>query len=335
MKGCEHPFVTVIVPTYNRKGLLRECLASLLAQTYAEDCYEIIIVDDGSTDGTEDLVDCMAHGSSPELRYFRQSNRGPAAARNLGMKNARGEIIAFTDDDCIASATWLQNGIRRFGAGQIAAVQGQTLPTERVRLQILPPRFSYTLQVTDESWTYPTCNMFYRKQAILDVGGFNERYRKAGPEDTDLAWRIREKGMKIVFSSDPLVYHAVHYDTLTDRVRSMKRYQFEPLLFGDHPCLRKNLLLGFVYSKEIIHAPFFGLATVAVFLALLRGVLLPPAAILVLTWIIVYLWSNVLVDRNIRLFPIRIALFPIKILLHSSKFFHRLVGSVKYGRLVI
>jgi hypothetical protein len=146
---------------------------------------------------------------------------------------------------------------------------------------------------------------------------------------------MREKGMKIVFSSEPLVYHAVFYDTLTDRLRSMKRYQFEPLLFRDHPYLRKNLLFGFVYSKEIVHAPFFTLAVVAGLLSALMGASLVLAAILAAIWIAIYLWSNVLVDRNVRQFPLRIALSPIKLLLHSSKFFHRLVGSVKYGSLVI
>lgn len=334
MKGCEHPFVTVIVPTYNRKGLLRECLASLLSQTYAEDCYEIIIVDDGSTDGTKGLVDRVAHGSSPELRYFRQSNRGPGAARNLGIKNARGEIIAFTDDDCIASPTWLQNGIRPFGAGQIAAVQGQTLPAEQVRLRFFPPRFSYTVQVTGETWPYPTCNMFYRRQAILDVDGFNERYRTAA-EDADLAWRIKEKGMKIVFSGDVLVHHAVSYYTLAARLTFMKRCQFEPLLFREHPRLRKHLLFGFVLGKEIVHVPFFILAVVVGVLSAARGAGLAAAAILAAIWIALYLWSNVFVDGNFGHFPLRIALCPAKLLLHIPKFFYRLLGSIRYRSLVI
>ncbi len=334
MKGCEHPFVTVIVPTYNRRALLRECLASLLSQTYAEDCYEIIIVDDGSTDGTDDLVDCMAHGSSPELRYFRQSNRGPAAARNLGMKTARGEIIAFTDDDCIASPTWLENGTRPFGAGDIAAVQGQTLPTEPMRVRFFPPRFAYVVQVTEETWPYPTCNMFYRTQAILDVGGFNEQYRAAA-EDADLAWRIKDRGMKIVFSDDVLVHHAVSYYTLAARLAFVKRSQFEPLLFREHPHLRKHLLFGFVHGKEILHVPFFILAIIAGVLSLLRGAGLVATAILAVIWFALYLWSNVFVDSNLRDFPLRIALCPAKLLLHIPKFFYRLLGSIRYRSLVI
>ena len=293
-----------------------------------------MVVDDGSTDGTESLVRNMAEGSTPELRYLRQDNKGPAAARNLATSRARGEIVAFTDDDCIASATWIEKGVGSF-ADDVVGVEGRTLPAERVRLQFFPPRFSYTLEVTEERWTYPTCNMFYRKRAILDVGGFNEEYRTAGPEDADLAWRIRGKGMKIVFSGEPLVYHAVLYDTLADRLRSMKRHQFEPLLFRDHPHLRKNLLFGFVYSPETLHAPIFILAILVGLLSGLLGASLVSAAILALMWFIVYLWSNVLVDRNVRQFPFRIAMFPIKLLLHSWKFFYRLMGSVKYRSVII
>jgi glycosyltransferase involved in cell wall biosynthesis len=331
----QKPRVSVVICTYNRHALLTECLTSLFSQTYPKEDYEIIVVDDGSTDGTEGVVRELGQTSKRAPRYLRQENKGPGAGRNLGIKNARGEIIAFTDDDCIASETWIENGVPYFADDDIVGVEGRTLPAEPVRLQVFPPRFSYTLQVTDESWTYPTCNMFYRKRAILDVGGFNEEYRAPGPEDADLAWRMREKGMKIVFSSEPLVYHAVLYYTLADRLRSMKRYQFEPLLFRDHPRLRKNLLLGFVYSKEVVHAPFFVLTVLAGLLGSLLGASLLPAAILAVMWTVVYLWSNVLVDQNVRQFPLRIALFPVKLLLHSTKLYYHLLGSIRYRSLII
>lgn len=333
MKGGNHPFVTVIVPTYNRKALLQECLTSLLAQTYPKDCYEIIIVDDGSTDGTEGFVQSMAQSPNPRVSYFNQDNRGPAAARNLALKNAQGEIIACTDDDCIASATWLENGVGCFAEDDIVAVQGRTLPAEPVRLRFLPPRFSHTVEITDETQTYPTCNMFYRKRAILDVGGFNEEYTMG--EDADLAWRLKEKGMEIVFSKEPLVYHAVLYDRLPAKLRFMKRCQSEPLLFREHPHLRKNLLFGFVHAKEVVHIPFFILAILAGLSGALLGAGLLPAAILAVMWTVVYLWSNVLVDQNVRQFPLRIALFPVKLLLHSTKLYYHLLGSIRYRALVI
>jgi glycosyltransferase involved in cell wall biosynthesis len=334
LAGEKSPLVSVVICTYNRRSLLRECLTSLLNQTYPKDDYEIIVVDDGSTDGTEALLREMATKPGPRLRHFRQDNKGSAAARNLGIRNAQGQIIASIDDDCIATECWIEGAVPHFGDGDIVGVQGQTLPAEPVRLHFFPPRFSYTVEVTKEVPNHPTCNVFYRKQAILDVGGFNEKFKMTGAEDADLAFRIEEKG-KVVFDPDVLVYHAVFYDTLTDRLRFMKRYQYEPILIKEYPHLRKDLMFGFIYSKEVVHAPFFFLAALAGLLSAVVGASLLPAAILALIWFAVYLWSNVLVDQNVRQFPLRIALFPIKLLLHSTKLYYHLLGSVRYRTLIV
>ena len=92
---------SVVVPTYNRVSTLRQCLKGLLIQDHPD--YEIIVVDDGSTDGTAEVL--MQEFSS--IRYFQQKNAGPAAARNRGLQAATGEIIAFTDDDCLTPPDWL------------------------------------------------------------------------------------------------------------------------------------------------------------------------------------------------------------------------------------
>jgi glycosyltransferase involved in cell wall biosynthesis len=327
------PLVSVVICTYNRRALLRHCLTSLFTQTFPKDDYEIIVVDDGSTDGTQTLLQGVAQEAGPALSALRQENKGSAAARNLGISNARGRIIASIDDDCVATECWIENAIPYFADDNIVGVQGQTLPAEPVRLQFFPPRFSYTLEVRDAVWTHPTCNMFYRKQAILDVGGFNETF-KICAEDVDLALRLERVG-RIVFSKDALVHHAVYYDTLTERLTFMRRYQYEPILFKEHPGLRKNLLFGFVYSKEVVHAPFFILASLLGLLAFVMNATLVPAAGLAVTWILVYLWSNVLVDRNVKYFPLRIALSPIKLLLHSTKLYYHLLGSIRYRSLIV
>ena len=331
---AKKPLVSVVICSYNRRALLRDCLTSLFTQTFPKDDYEIIVVDDGSTDGTQALLEEMAQKPGAPLRALRQENKGSAAARNLGIANAQGQIIASIDDDCVATASWIENAVPYFTERDIVGVQGQTLPAEPVRLHFFPPRFSYTLEVTGSVWTHPTCNMFYRKQAILEVGGFNEEFRMPGPEDADLAFRLEEKG-QIVFSPQVLVYHAVFYDTLAERLRFMRRYQYEPILIREHPQLRKDLPLGFIYSKEVVHVPFFVAAFLAALLATLLRASLLPAAILALVWAIVYLWSNVVVDRQVRLFPLRVALAPIKLLLHSTKLYYHLLGSIRYRSLIV
>jgi glycosyltransferase involved in cell wall biosynthesis len=334
MGSDSRPVVSVVICSYNRRSLLRECLTSLFAQTYSKEDYEIIVVDDGSTDGTDAVLQEMASRPGPPLRYFAQENKGSATARNLGIAHAGGEIIASIDDDCVATETWIDNAIPYFADDDVVGVQGQTLPVEPVHLHLFPPRFSYTMQITHATWNRQTCNVFYRRQAIMDVGGFNEDYGMTGAEDADLAFRIEEKG-KIVFAAEALVHHAVFYDTLAERLRFMKRYQYEPILFRDYPHLRKSLLLGFIHSREVVHAPFFIMAVVWALLAVILRARLVPSAFLALAWIIVYLWTNVLVDGNLRLYPIRFALFPVKLALHSTKLFYLVVGSIRYRSLII
>ncbi|MDI6642063.1 MAG: glycosyltransferase family A protein, partial [Elusimicrobiota bacterium] len=99
-------FFTIIIPTYNRKNVLRKCLNALSNQVCKSD-FEVIIIDDGSTDGTEDFVKQLISITPYYVRYFRQKNKGPAAARNVGIKNATGEIILFMGDDIIADSNLL------------------------------------------------------------------------------------------------------------------------------------------------------------------------------------------------------------------------------------
>jgi glycosyltransferase involved in cell wall biosynthesis len=93
--------ISAVVPTFNRIATLRQTLTALAAQDYPD--YEIIVVDDGSSDGTGDVVT----REFPAVRYVRQPNRGPAAARNVGIRAALGDIVAFTDDDCLPPVDWL------------------------------------------------------------------------------------------------------------------------------------------------------------------------------------------------------------------------------------
>ena len=109
VKMREAPMVSVVIPTYNRKDMLKECLESLFNQTYPKERYEIIVVNDGSTDGTEEVLNEYAKKAPCAFKWFTQQNKGPCVARNLGVKNARGEIICFIDDDCVAEKKWIEN----------------------------------------------------------------------------------------------------------------------------------------------------------------------------------------------------------------------------------
>ncbi len=198
--------VSVVIPTFNRGGTLRQTLTGLIVQDYPD--YEIIIVDDGSTDGTDDMV----MREFPSVRYLRQPNRGPAAARNVGIRMSSGVIVAFTDDDCLPPSDWLTrlvDGYTRYP--EVVGVGGYLeAPAEVLKHNILARYERYVTreqyQARDEEvlggFECPaggTCNMSYRKSVLTEVGGFDEGFRYAAGEDADLKWRIVRQGYQLLY----------------------------------------------------------------------------------------------------------------------------------------
>lgn len=197
---------SVIVPTYNRQATLRQTLAALATQVDAD--YEVIVVDDGSMDGTSEIV---AH-AFPTVRLIRQPNRGPAAARNHGIQESTGEIIAFTDDDCVPPADWLAricDGYARYP--EVAGVGGYLEPPRAILNDNIFARYEQYVArslygVADhevvggfECPAGGTNNMSYRRTILEQIGGFDETFPYAAGEDADLKWRICQTGAQLLY----------------------------------------------------------------------------------------------------------------------------------------
>lgn len=196
--------ISVVIPTYNREESLRKCLRAVTSQDYPD--YEVIVVDDGSRKGTR----AMVVREFSDLIYLRQeTNRGPAAARNRGIRFARGEIIAFTDDDCIPSKDWLSKLAAGFESHPSAgAIGGLQEPPEEIwrsnpiaRYDRYQTRVIY--QLGDGVKTgYPmpvgTNNLMMKKRQLLELGGFDELFPGAGGEDADLLHRLAQSGKPTV-----------------------------------------------------------------------------------------------------------------------------------------
>ena len=272
------PFVSVIIATYNMRDLLRAAVESLYKQSYPRDRFEIIVVDNSSTDGTEDMVHSLQQKSPCLLRYYRKENEGPGSSRNLGIAKAEGTIIAFTDSDCVVDHDWLKNGIAKMGGG-IGLVQGKTIPNPEQTLWT----FSRTQNVTKENGMYPTCNIFYRKEVLDIVGGFSHDFcglnwfgkPRWGGEDTDLAWRVKKQGWGSVFADDAIVYHHIFPLRPWETIISLRKYQFQglfyamPYLVKKHPELREHLYYRYFLSKR---KAFFDI----LFLSVVSGILIHP-----------------------------------------------------------
>lgn len=202
------PFVSIVVCVYNDEAYLIPCLESLKRQTYPD--FEIIVVDDGSTDGCGNIAKGMEG-----IVYIYQDNQGPSVARNHGVTKAKGKFVAFTDSDCEVKEDWLEQLIRCFD-DSVAAVGGRQVghPQDNEFAKKVD-RFLRAIGFIGD-YVKPhnklkevshnaSCNSGYRKSAILEVGGFREGLFPG--EDVDLDKRLRDKGYKILFTPEAVVYH--------------------------------------------------------------------------------------------------------------------------------
>jgi len=226
-------FVSVVVPTYNRKEALIQCINSLLMQEYPKDKYEVIVVDDGSKDGTEKEVEQIAEENSI-LKYHKQQNQGPGAARNRGIKKAKGKIILFIDDDCIAEKNWIKEHLKGYTDEKIGGVGGgiQIPKTDSIIEKYGNTLLNYKKLVGKDGLirTGPiTCNASYRKKALIAVNGFDEKLRQY--EDGDLGIKIAGKGYTFKYLPNAKITHK-HRMGLKELIRQHYNYGIGGALLG-------------------------------------------------------------------------------------------------------
>lgn len=237
--------ISVIIPTYNRKLKLKACLDSLFAQSYPRDAFEIIVIDDESVDGSEDML-CALSKINSNLRYFIQSHSGPAAARNLGIKHARAGIVGFTDSDCILDKDWVKGMVQAHSLEKhVAAIGGSTeVDSNNIKAQV--SQFlsdgAIETQISGKFETifFPTCNVSFKRDYL--VSGFSELFPLPAGEDLDFFWRLFKKGSRFSYQKDIKVFHDCH----TDLVSFLKQaYMYGrgnylvQYMHQDHPLLKE------------------------------------------------------------------------------------------------
>jgi glycosyltransferase involved in cell wall biosynthesis len=238
------PRVSVIVPVRDRRDLLRRTLDALAAQTMTD--HEVLVVDDGSTDGSAEEAERDRAAGRP-VAVLDGSGRGAVAARSLGVRAARGEVLAFTDSDCEPDPGWLAAGVAGIDAGA-DLVQGPTVPTRRVAA------LERSVAVGYEDGLYATCNLFLRRSAFDAAGGFDaglgDRFgfrpgrhlRDLGfGEDSLLGWRVRVAG-RTAFVAEALVRHHVFRAQPGEVLRRAWNTGGFPALVREAPGLRRTLL---------------------------------------------------------------------------------------------
>lgn len=213
--------ISVVIPTFNRQTVLRQCLAALQIQDYPD--FEVLVVDDGSTDGTDKLIAT----EFPWVRYFRQANQGQAVARNTGIQAAQGDVVAFTDDDNVVPADWLSrhaDGYQRYP--NISGVGGRCEPPQEVwqknvfaRLDLWITWYIYGLTPDRQEYTAEglgapsaTNNVSYRRSVLMTVGGFSPKpSRRVVGEERELRERLCAQGYTHYLYLPLNVLHLRHY----------------------------------------------------------------------------------------------------------------------------
>jgi glycosyltransferase involved in cell wall biosynthesis len=278
------PTVTAIVPTFNRAASLAETLRALAAQDYPYDRYEIVVVDNSSTDNTEEVVELARRASPVPIRYFRKENRGPAVSRNYAIARSTGEVLAFTDSDCQMPADWVRTGVANLREG-VGFVAGPVLPVNHP--DRIPGFFAHQIDHGREDFIYATANVFYRRSIVEALGGFNESFgaypwgTPVGGEDTDLAWRVKRAGFRSVFAPGNAVYHEA--TTLPAKTWLIEpiRAQVLPRLVRNLPELRSGLWHRYFLSRA---NALYDLAVVGCVFALLTRRKRPLALVLPWVW---------------------------------------------------
>ena len=251
--------VSVVIPTYNRLPILRKCLVALENQIFIDENnnYEIVIVDDGSTDGTtewlENNIDFFPH-----VILFEQPHGGPAQGRNLGVEKSNGDLIVFIDSDLVVDKYFLRNHLnalikawKKLG-NRKCFTYGSVINTSNFENPNSEP-----FKLQDMSWAYfATGNVAIDKEVLVKSGLFDTAFQLYGWEDLELGERLRNMGVRLVKCPKAIGYHwhpALDLDQIPHLVRIEKeRAKMGLIFYRKHPTLRVKFIIQYTFIHRIL-----------------------------------------------------------------------------------
>ncbi len=227
IRSSEDLRASVIIPAFNAAHVLPDCLKALERQTLPRGDFEIIVVDDGSTDKTAQLA--AASGA----RVLSQARTGPSAARNAGVAIAAAPIVVFTDADCVPAADFLErllaplSDVSVIGSRGVYRTMQQGIIARFVQIEY-ETRYRRIMLLAERDGTVKdldTSYAAYRRQIFIDSGGFNEKHKGPGAEDHELSFRLAGEGHVMRMAADAVVYHQ-HVDNVRDYFKRKFRMGF-------------------------------------------------------------------------------------------------------------
>jgi glycosyltransferase involved in cell wall biosynthesis len=258
--------ISVVIPTYQRPHLLANCLNALSEQIFDKADFEVIIVSDGPDEQTQQAVDAYAI-TGIKVRYLcLPEKKGPAAARNYGWLNAKGAIIAFTDDDCIPDKNWLKEIATHLQPDKLQAITGKVLVPRSKR----PTDYEQNTAGL-ETADFITANCACTKLTLLKTGGFDEQFSMAWREDSDLEFKLLSERIPIKHIESAVVTHPVRKASWGISIKEQKKTLYNALLYKKYPRL---------YRQKIQPAPpVLYYAIILAFLILLSGIIVNSSTV--------------------------------------------------------
>ena len=247
------PFVSIIIPSHNRPKCLQQCLAAITELDYARDKFEVIVVDDGSSTQLDPIVDLFS--AKINLHLLKQEHAGPARARNRGVKQAKGEFLAFTDDDCRPTPGWLATLMHFLAIKPDSMIGGEILNAlpgnsfSSASQALVSYLYFYYNKNSKEAHFFTANNIALSKKCFLAVGGFDQEWGIAAAEDREFCDRWLLSGYQMTYAPEAVIYHAhpmsltgfwdqqfnygrgAHFFHRTRNRRNQEPMKFEPLSF--------------------------------------------------------------------------------------------------------
>ena len=250
-------FFSVIIPTYNRLPILKKCIQSLENQQYKQPIkgYEIILVDDGSTDQTIEWLE-QSQVDFPHVRWFCQSHQGPAAARNLGVEKATGDTIIFIDSDLVVTETFLQSHAKALNQAYETSdkvfTYGRVINTCNFDNPIAEP-----YKITDFSAAYfATGNVAIARHLLIEAGLFDTQFQLYGWEDLELGVRLKNMGLKLIKCPDAVGYHwhpPFTVEQLPQLIeKETQRGRMGVLFYKKHPTTAVRMMIQMTVLHQVL-----------------------------------------------------------------------------------
>jgi glycosyltransferase involved in cell wall biosynthesis len=226
--------ISVVIPTYRRPRLLLKCLQALSEQTFTD--FDVIIVSDGPDQLTRQIAVSWKYASPLSIEYLPLPvKKGPAAARNVGWKAASAPLIAFTDDDTLPDANWLQSLWDAWHGEELMVYTGKLV----VPLSAKPTDYEWNTAQLEKA-EFITANCACTKAALEEVGGFDEQFETAWREDSDLQFRLLQSHIPIQHLQEAVVVHPVRSASWGVSIKEQRKNVFNALLYKKFPDMYRS-----------------------------------------------------------------------------------------------